>query len=331
MSKEQYYNLLNVLCPMHVIFDRAGNIKHAGPTAHKILPDGLIGRHFLEVFEIKRPREIADMAALSERTGVKLNLGLREPPHKQLKGVVMAGPVVGQMTANLSFGISIVDAVSEFELTAADFAPTDLTVEMLYLVEAKSAAMDASHQLNQRLQVARVAAERQALTDTLTGLHNRRAMDQELTRIVTQSEPFALMQVDLDFFKAVNDTLGHAAGDHVLQVVAQVMLEETRKTDMVARMGGDEFVILFRGEVARKSLEGIADRIIARLQEPMPFEGNFCRISASIGTVISEGREQMTADQLLSDADSALYNAKNAGRGRHIFFTPNLRHQPKIA
>jgi len=331
MSLSHVQNLLDVMCPMHVVVDASGRIEHAGPTIQKVFPEDLLGRVFLDVFEIKRPREIASMDALRTRTGIKLNLGLRAPPHRQLKGVVMEGPQVGQVTVNLSFGISIVDAVRAFDLTAADFAPTDLTVEMLYLVEAKSAAMDASHQLNQRLQVARVAAERQALTDTLTGLWNRRAMDQELLRSLSQGEAFALMHVDLDYFKSVNDTLGHAAGDHVLQEVARVMLDETRKSDLVGRMGGDEFVILVKDVTDRATLDALGKRLIARLEEPIPFEDNTCRISASIGTSIATAGTRATADQVLSDADAALYAAKDAGRGRHVFYVTDLRAQSRIA
>jgi diguanylate cyclase (GGDEF)-like protein len=316
---------------MHVILGRTGTITFAGPTAQKIYPEGLIGKNFLDVFEIKRPREITSIDALSERTGIKLNLSFREPPHRQLKGVVMEGPEVGQMTVNLSFGISIVDAVREYKLTAADFAPTDLTVEMLYLVEAKSAAMDASKQLNQRLQLARDAAEQQALTDTLTGLKNRRAMDQELADVLSLRAPFAMMHADLDFFKAVNDTLGHAAGDFVLQRVAEIMNDETRDADIVARVGGDEFVLLIKGTEDRGLVDKIAQRIIQRLQVPMDFEGESCRISGSIGTVIAGDYHAPTADQMLVDADAALYAAKNAGRGRHLFFAPHMRETSKIA
>jgi diguanylate cyclase (GGDEF)-like protein len=323
--------MLNVLCPMHIIFGRGGQISFAGPTAQKIAPGGLIGKNFLDVFEIKRPREISTMEDLAERTGVRLNLRFRSAPHRQLKGVVMEGPEVGQMTVNLSFGISVVDAVSEFNLTAADFAVTDLTVEMLYLVEAKSAAMEASRQLNERLQHARVQAEEQALTDTLTGLKNRRAMDQELALALANREAFALMHADLDFFKAVNDTLGHAAGDHVLHEVARIMTEEVRDTDSVARVGGDEFVILIRGTEERALIDRIASRIIAKLQNPIPFEDNICRISGSIGTVLASDYRNPSADQLLGDADAALYAAKHAGRGCHVFFAPNMRETSKIA
>ncbi|MFC6759321.1 GGDEF domain-containing protein [Sulfitobacter porphyrae] len=148
------------------------------------------------------------------------------------------------MIVNLSFGISIVDGVRDYALSNADFAATDLAIEMLYLIEAKTAAMDESRRLNLRLQGAKIAAEQEADTDALTGLGNRRALNNVLTRMVAGRVPFAVMQIDLDYFKSVNDTLGHAAGDHVLQTVAQIMVEETRNKDTVARVGGDEFTVV---------------------------------------------------------------------------------------
>ncbi len=91
------------------------------------------------------------------------------------------------------------------------------------------------------------------------------------------------MHLDLDFFKSVNDRLGHAAGDYVLQQAARIMLEETRSEDSVARIGGDEFVLIFKGLSNRNVLGTIAARLIARLREPMAFEGETCEVSASIG------------------------------------------------
>lgn len=139
---------------------------------------------------------------------------------------------------NLSFGIGVAEAVRRHALTVEDFAATDLTVEMLYLVEAKTAVMDELRNLNRRLQGAKVAAEEQALTDQLTGLRNRRALDLQMKALIRLGASFGLMHIDLDFFKQVNDTLGHAAGDHVLREVARVLTQETRATDMAARVGG---------------------------------------------------------------------------------------------
>jgi diguanylate cyclase (GGDEF)-like protein len=331
MSGEGWHDMLDVLCPMHVVFDRSGAILHAGPTVRKIAPEALVGQQFLDVFEIKRPQEIRSVEALAARTGVRLNLRLRSAPSRQLQGVVTPGPEQGQMVVNLSFGISIVDAVRELDLTATDFAPTDLTVEMLYLVEAKSAAMEASRQLNERLQTARIEAEKQALTDTLTGLKNRRGMDQELAAALHSGAPFALMHADLDFFKTVNDTLGHAAGDHVLLRVAEIMIGETRAGDVVCRVGGDEFVLLIRGTHDREIIGRIADRIIRRLEEPIPFEDEMCRISASIGCATANAHASPSADALLGDADAALYAAKRAGRGRHLFYDMQMRENSRIA
>lgn len=323
--------MLDVLCPMHVIFGDSGEIVSVGPTAQKICSEDLQGRAFLDVFEIRKPRAIKTIGALCDRKGVRLSLRFRSPPFRQLQGVLVEGPEEGQWIINLSFGISIVDAVREYHLTAADFAATDLTVEMLYLVEAKSAAMEASRQLNERLQTARVEAEAQALTDTLTGLKNRRAMDQALSATLSTREPFALMHADLDYFKSVNDTLGHAAGDFVLQQVAQIMTDETRDVDVVARVGGDEFVILLKGTEDHKLLDRIAQRIISRLKTPIPFEGSLCNVSGSIGTVVAGSYQNPTADELLGDADAALYAAKHAGRGCHFFFAPHMRETSRIA
>lgn len=325
-------NVMNVLCPMHAILDATGHIVHAGACAHKLAPNGdATGARFLELFELKRPRTAQTMQDLRAMAGIKLHFQLRAAPRPELKGVLVPlgdaprfGPAGGAIL-NLSFGISVLDAVRDFALTSADFAATDLTVEMLYLVEAKSAAMEASRKLNLRLQGAKVAAEEQAFTDTLTGLRNRRAMDNVLSRLMDTKQDFAVMNVDLDFFKAVNDNMGHAAGDHVLQHVAQLMVSETRDTDTVVRTGGDEFVLIFAGMTNHKRLAEIADRLIQSLEVPIMFNGEACRISASIGASLSCDYKTLVIDQLLDDADVALYAAKDRGRGQHVLYDPSLR------
>lgn len=319
-------DILDVLCPMHLVLNQTGHIVHVGPTLYKIRSEGdWIGQRFLEVFALKRPRSISTAKELHKLESPKLHLQLREQPMTKLKGVLVPGPDAGELIVNLSFGISVVDAVREFSLSNTDFAPTDLTIEMLYLVEAKSAAMEASRKLNQRLQGAMIVAEEQAFTDTLTGLKNRRAFDFIMNRQITAGRSFALMQIDLDFFKAVNDTLGHAAGDHVLQTVSRIMLDETRDSDCVARLGGDEFAILFPDVTDQSILDKIGSRIISQLEVPVHFQDHVCQISASIGTVFRPLNALCTAKQLIEDADIALYASKRMGRARQTFYTPELK------
>ena len=230
-------------------------------------------------------------------------------------------PCGGGAVINLSFGISILEAVRDYALTSADFSGTDLAIELLYLVEAKSAAMEASRSLNLRLQGAMLAAEEQAYTDTLTGLKNRRAMDHILGHLISTKSGFALMHLDLDFFKSVNDRLGHAAGDFVLQEAARIMLEETRNDDTVARVGGDEFVLIFKGLLDRTKLNNLAERLIEKLQSPMVFEGETCAVSASIGTALSTQFDNPTAAEILHASDLALYSAKRQGRSCHCVYS----------
>ena len=325
IAQEDLAGVLEQLCPMYVLLDPTGHIRQVGPTLQKLRPDQpMPGQRFLELFELNRPRAITTMAALLAGAGTRLRLQFRDAPHTALKGVIVPLPGDAGAIVNLSFGISVLDGVRDYALTSADFAATDLTIELLYLVEAKSAAMEASRMLNQRLQGAMIAAEEQAFTDTLTGLKNRRAMDHILSRLIGAGAHFALMHLDLDYFKTVNDTMGHAAGDHVLQHVARIMVEETRDEDTVARVGGDEFVLIFHRLHDRARLRRIAGRLIERLEQPIRFNGQTCRISASIGIVLSPESGRPEAAELLHRADLALYACKRAGRACHRFFKPEM-------
>lgn len=317
---------LSVLCPMHIRLNNTGHITHVGPTLAKLRKEsGFVGRRFFEVFELSRPRMIATMDELVTISGRKLYLKFRDTPSTAFKGVLVSLEETGGAIVNLSFGISVVDGISDYALSSADFAPTDLTIEMLYLIEAKSAAMESSRRLNLRLQGAKVEAEEQAFTDTLTGLKNRRAMDHVLERMISLNQAFSIMHLDLDFFKEVNDTLGHAAGDFVLCEVAAMMRAETREDDTVVRVGGDEFVLIFANLVDRRRLSDIASRLIERLEKPLSFEGDACKISGSIGTVRSTDYKNPNAQTMMTDADAALYASKRKGRSRNSFFHSSMR------
>lgn len=313
---------LGQLMPMHLHVDAQGIIQAVGPTLAKLLPDARgIGLRFEDLFALRRPSTAATVAALAERQGRQVHLVFRHEADLTLRGVAV--PLAGMgFLLNLSYGIWVTEAVRRHRLTVADFAATDLTVEMLYLVEAKSAVMDELRNLNLRLHGAKEVAEEQALTDTLTGLRNRRALDARLEELLDAGHPFGLMHLDLDFFKQVNDNLGHAAGDYVLCEVARILLEETRPYDMVARVGGDEFVLLFPGPSDVQRLGQIARRIIDHLSKPMNFEGNVCKISASIGMTVSGFYDRPLAEQMLADADDALYASKRGGRSQAQLFAP---------
>ncbi|MEC3861875.1 diguanylate cyclase [Mesobacterium sp. TK19101] len=309
--------MLKVLCPMHAVLDAEGRIVQAGPTLRK-LRSALEGRQFLDVFDLRRPPDLQQMDDLLRATGKRLHLRFRDVPRTSLKGVLVPDGRGGAVI-NLSFGISLVEAVRDYALTNADFDPTDLSVEMLYLLEAKSAAIEASRRLNRRLQVARIAAEEQAFTDTLTGLKNRRALDHVLARALAGGGDLALMHLDLDRFKAVNDGLGHAAGDHILQEAARRMLGAVRRGDTVARVGGDEFILLFDGLTSHRRLGQIASGLIAALEQPILWHRTPCEISASIGIALRPAGKTLQPEELISQADAALYAAKAAGRARFEF------------
>lgn len=312
---------LNLLMPMNLVLDARHRIISVGPTLAKALGAEALGRDFDAVFVLRRPANVGDLAQLTVKGGDRLRLALRDQPDTQLRGTLV-GSGGGHLVLNLSFGIGLVEAVRRYGLTDGDFATTDLTVEMLYLAEAKSAVMAELKKLNERLHGAKIRAEEQALTDTLTGLRNRRALEAYLQGLILSGTSFGLMHVDLDYFKQVNDSLGHAAGDAVLKTVAVVMRRETRAADFIARVGGDEFVLLLPGLVQTSTLAKVAQRIIEGLQEPIDFEGKPCRISASIGLTVSSFYDSPDVDQMLADADEATYASKRGGRGQANFHAP---------
>lgn len=305
---------LDSLMPMHLCVGAQGHLLHVGPTLRRILGDRA-SLPFFRAFRVLRPSGLHRIVDLRANPGQQITLAM--PGHHGVMLRAQAQPLPGDaVILNCSFGIGVVEAVRRYALTASDFAPTDLAVEMLYLVEAKNAVLDEFRRLSLRLEGARSQAEEQALTDTLTGLRNRRAMDLALSRACEGRLAFGLMHLDLDQFKQVNDTYGHAAGDHLLVEAARALSEEIREGDTVARIGGDEFVILLPGMTSSRGLTRLAERLIARLERPITFEGHECRIGLSIGITASSAYERPDPVQMLHDADLALYEAKHAGRGR---------------
>lgn len=314
---------LDTLLPMHVIVGFDGVIAHVGPTLERLCEGEVFcGRQFKTAFEILRPREVSSVFDLLDLPSRTLSFRLNNSKRNRLRGAAVT--IRDGMLLNFSFGTTLSNAVAEHDLTLTDFAPADPAIEMLYLIEANSSTAHLSKHLSERLQAAHAAAQVQALTDTLTGLDNRRALDQAMDHRIARREVFACMQFDLDYFKSVNDAFGHAAGSYVLQVVAQILKAEFRQQDTIARLGGDEFVILIHKLDDPETLGGIARRIIERLEQPIPFEENLCLISASAGTSVWSPESRLNAETLLRRADLALYASKYGGRAQHRMFDAKM-------
>ena len=163
--------------------------------------------------------------------------------------------------------------------------------------------------------------ERLAMLDPLTDLSNRRHLDDVLARV---EGPVALLHIDLDRFKQINDGHGHPAGDAVLRHVADVLRNAAGPGDFIARVGGDEFVVLRHEHLGSFELELLASTIVSALSVPFMNKGQIIPIAASIGIASSDGGAT-SIDRLLGDADAALYRAKQTGRGRYEVFTDSLR------
>lgn len=159
--------------------------------------------------------------------------------------------------------------------------------------------------------------------DAMTGLFNRRSFYERLgvkLRRGADAPPFAVLWIDIDRFKAVNDTYGHPVGDELLKAVAKTIRRCVRGTDFVARLGGDEFAIIAEGESLNRQNTGkIAARIVGALAEPFAIAGHTLEIGASVGVAWAP-EDGTTPDEIMKCADIALYGAKAAGRGRSLVF-----------
>lgn len=224
---------------------------------------------------------------------------------------------------------------SAIERKAEQVRRQQANIELEKLVAQRTRALQASNDsLRMQIEERRKAETRlyyQAHHDALTQLPNRAMFIDRLSHALRHvkrhsTHKSAVLFIDLDRFKMINDTLGHHIGDLFLIEIAQRLRKCVRDNDVLARLGGDEFVILLDSLQHRDDIEEIATRITVEVSKPFDLGGNTVYSSASIGIAHCH-RHYKSSDEILRDADAAMYQAKHLGKGRYIFFDESMREQ----
>lgn len=169
-----------------------------------------------------------------------------------------------------------------------------------------------------------------AYHDSLTGLPNRMLfmdrIDQAISRAKREQEKFALLFIDIDHFKVINDSMGHAAGDQLLNVMSQRLCEMLRKSDTVARLGGDEFTVIIEGLEDAEHVVNITKNILSSLDMPVDINGKEVHVGGSIGIAVYP-QDGESFGVLLKHADTAMYKAKEQGRNTFQFYASEMSHK----
>jgi diguanylate cyclase (GGDEF)-like protein/PAS domain S-box-containing protein len=292
MAEEHYASLIANASDVIMIVDTDGVVRFASPATTRTLglkPEQITGKSLAELWggeDGERLRGFLDEIARTS-TGVVGPVELRSE---------RAGRVIEGVGSNLSED----PAVRGLALNFRDISERKVLEEKL-------------RQL--------------AFHDPLTLLANRNLfrdrVEHALTRAQRGESCAAVMFLDVDNFKNINDSLGHDAGDRLLQAVAQRIVQTSRASDTVARLGGDEFGVLLEGIKTPGDVKRIADSLIESLGAPFSLDGREVRVTASVGVAFSA--TDSSAKALLSNADLAMYHAKAAGKNRHVTFQPQMQ------
>ncbi len=269
-------------------------LEHTNPACQSLLARTAGQLAGLDLLSLVDPR---DTAAAAEALQV-----LDRPPGSQ---------------SEAELRVLVADGVLDCHLTLTVVRGPDRPTYAIGRLEDVTAARRATAEL-----------QRQAHVDALTGLPNRTLLQRELVSALEDpDQPVAVLFLDLDGFKEVNDSLGHDAGDLLLQAVAGRLDHVRRPGDLLARIGGDEFVLCCRGLGDEEQARHVADRVLAALRQPVRLDHRTVDIRGSVGLALGRARDGATAGLLLRDADTALYAAKDGGRDRCVVFDPGLRER----
>ena len=296
LVEARYASLIKNASDVIMIVDVDGRLRFGSPAAERtfgIQPDDLVGRNLLDLWsESNRERLAAFLAELAATQGRTV------------------GPF--EVVVDTEERRSTLECVGSNLID--DPAIAGLALNFRDVSERKGL----EEQLRQL-----------AFHDPLTLLANRslfrNRVEHALTLAHRSRQLVTVMLLDLDNFKNVNDSLGHAAGDRLLQAAAQRLVKATRPSDTVARLGGDEFAVLLEGITTAGDVERIAAEITQSFNSPLLLDGSETPMAASIGVALSQPDND--TEQLLRNADIAMYNAKAAGKGRFVVFHPRMQEQ----
>ena len=246
-----------------------------------------------------------------------------EDAHTRLIGILLALGVLTVAGVSTFVSRAIRRPLKDLKVGAEAFSNGDLSYRIpIARRDELGEALEMFNNMAAALEGGRENLEHQAFHDTLTGLPNRSLFQDRLAHALARQErdhkPLAVLLVDLDDFKTVNDSLGHAAGDELLKFVAKALGSVLRPADTAARLGGDEFAVLVEDMRGRKDALRVADRIIEVLTDRIMIEDKEVFVHGSVGIAITYGEE--SADDVLRNADVAMYAAKNQGKARYQVF-----------
>jgi diguanylate cyclase (GGDEF)-like protein/PAS domain S-box-containing protein len=292
-SEARFQALFDNASDAVIVIDAAGRVKYSTPSTERVLGQGLGGM-------------------LDQPIGGFLT----EDDERELS-VLLSTPGV---TTTVEWQIRAADGtLRDVEVIAADLRG-DSRIDGLVLT---------MRDISER-KILDTELRRQALHDTLTGLPNKSLFDDRVAHALGRADraqgEVAVLFLDLDNFKLVNDSLGHPAGDELLVAVAARLVSVLKSGDTVARFGGDEFVVLLEGNDVETSAETVSERLQDALKAPFQIGGEEVPLHASIGIAVGRARS-CTPSQLLRDADLAMYVAKRNGRGRSERFAPAMHEQ----
>ncbi|XPF93573.1 ammonium transporter [Colwellia sp. RE-S-Sl-9] len=284
-----------------VTVDLHGNILEFNPASEKIfgyLKRSVIGKNFIELF-IQEDEQEAIKESLKHQFSTAQGL-----LHNRRNTITLNSQASGEFPAEVSVTRTNLGSVFKNEFT-------------LHI-------RNISRQLKLQNKLKQLA-----YSDSLTGLYNRtylmNCLESFIKKPVNDTQHIILFFLDLDRFKQVNDTLGHKAGDILLCEVASRLIEVTRSSDIIARWGGDEFIVMMEGELSSLDAINKAQEILSVLRSPIELEGHMVNILTSIGIALSKV-VKANAQELIKQADMAMYHAKKNGRNNFQLFQPDMEH-----